>query len=392
MTHKITIIGSGASGLVAAICLARQGHKVTILESKPRIGQKILVTGNGRCNLTNLDIRLDNYHSNTLDIVHNIITRYDNRDVINFFKTMGLFTRNKGNLVYPLSNKAASVVNILRAALVKYGVTIITDFVVKDVDKYPNGYVIKSVNNDQIKTEKLIIATGLKAHTGTDIGLKILSKFGHRINKVYPALVQLRSDDPFVKGLKGIKFEGEIRVRRGGDILRTERGEILFTDYGVSGIAVMQVSYLFSLYNDCMLELDFLPDMSLQEVIKNLVYVDEYYKHSPTQIEEYLTGFIDSKLGVRITKHTRSTNPIDIAQTIKSLPIKITSHNGYKNAQVCGGGAALEDFTRALESKHTTNLYAIGEILDAVGDCGGYNLHWAFACALCVADGIRISS
>jgi len=383
MVREITIIGGGASGLVAAINLAQKGHNVTILESKPRIGQKILVAGNGRCNLTNLSITRENYHSNNLDAVERIVTRYGCAKVLDFFKSIGLFTRSKGDLVYPLSNKASSVLDLLRAALAKYNARIITDFEVDGVEKNSNGYIIKSNRDEQIKTDKLIVATGSKAYNGTDIGIKILKQFGHRINKIYPALVQLRSNDQFIKGLKGVKFDGEVRVYRGGDILRAERGEILFTDYGISGIAIMQVSYLFSMYDDCRLELDFLPDMSLEEVKNNLAYMADYYQDTSTKPEEYLTGLLDKKLGMRIIKHSDLEN-------LKTMPIQISGHNGYKNAQVCGGGAALEDFhINNLESHHSKGLYAIGEVLDAIGDCGGYNLHWAFACGLCVGREIN---
>ena len=385
MTHNITILGGGASGLTAAINLAQKGHKVHILESKPRIGQKILVTGNGRCNLTNLDIQCSHYHSDTPHIVQHMIDRCNTTEVLAFFKSIGLFTRSKDNLVYPLSNKASSVVDLLRAALAKYHVEIITDFEIRDVVKHSDGYHIKSTQGHSIKTANLMIATGLKSYDGTDIGIHILKKFGHSIKKIYPALVQLKSNDAFLKGLKGVKFIGEIRVRRGGDILRAERGEILITDYGLSGIAVMQLSYLFSLHDNCTLELDFLPDMHFDELKKKLKYLHDFYKDTTTMPGEYLTGLVDKKLGMRIAKH--STNLEDLARNLKSMSMTISGHNGFKNAQVCGGGAALDDFDKnTLQSRYAKGLYAIGEVLDVAGDCGGYNLHWAFASALCVSE------
>ncbi|MCL2422186.1 MAG: aminoacetone oxidase family FAD-binding enzyme [Defluviitaleaceae bacterium] len=392
MIRSITILGGGASGLTAAINLARKGYNVTILELKPRIGQKILVTGNGRCNLSNLDIQQSNYHSDNLDTVQNIIARYSNTEVLDFFNSIGLFTRSKGDLVYPLSNKASSVVDLFRAALAKYDVEIITDFEIKDVCRHSDTgyYCIKRIQGKSIKTTKLIIATGLMAHDGTDIGLKILKKFGHSIKRTYPALVQLKSADAFLKGLKGVKFIGEISVRQNGEILRAERGEILITDYGISGIAVMQLSYLFSLYDNCTAELDFVPDMSFDEVKKNLSYLNDFYKNSVTLPNEYLTGLVDKKLGMRIIKHSNTTNIEVIASNLKAMPLEILGHNGFKNAQVCGGGASLDDFDKdTLESHHAKGLYATGEVLDVVGDCGGYNLHWAFASALCVAEGFN---
>jgi len=341
----IAILGGGASGLCAAISLARKGYKVTVFESKARIGQKILLTGNGRCNLTNLNLSSKNYHSNRPDIVEKIISQ----NVLEFFKSIGLYTRSKDGLVYPLSNKASSVLDLLRTALAKHKVEIVTEY---------NG----------LPNKPLIIATGLKANNGTDSGLKILKNFGHKIIEPYPALVQLKSDDAFLKGLKGVKFNGSVKVRQGNNILREEHGEILITDYGLSGIAVMQVSYLFSLYKDCTLELDLVPDMSREELA-------EYQKNFCN-----LIGLVEKKLSERILKHNAD---------MKSITVNITGHNGFKNAQVCGGGASLDDFNeKTLESRHTKGLYAIGEVLDVVGDCGGYNLHWAFASALYVSESL----
>ena len=388
MSH-IAILGCGASGLVAAICLAREGFKVTIVEAKPRIGQKLLVTGNGRCNLTNLNITKNNYHSNNPDFVHGIITKYNCDEVLAFFKSIGLYTYNNNGLVYPLSNKASSVLDLLRATIQKYNVTVITDFEIKSVSKTKKEFVIKNIKGTEIQASQVIIATGLNAYTGTDIGLKILKSLGHSCNKTYPALVQLKTQDPFIKGLKGVKVNGKIKIYRNNKIIREERGEILFTEYGISGIAVMQVSYLFSVYDDCSLKLDFLPDMTTSDLVNILRDLKSLYKNSTLSNGEYLTGLMDKKLGIRIIKQAKTEEPDLLAKFLKSMPIKISGPNGMKNAQICGGGAILDDFNGdSLESKHIQGLYAIGEVLDVIGDCGGYNLHWAFATALCVYDAI----
>ena len=380
MIYDIAIIGGGASGMAAAVSLAEKGLSVAIAEAKPRIGQKILVTGSGRCNLTNLNITSANYRSENPEVAEKIIARYGADEVRAFFSCIGLVTRSKDNLIYPLSNKAASVVDCLRFALSKYRVSIFTGFDAADVELGGGLYRIKSREGGLIQARKVIIAAGGKAFNGTDTGLIILKKFGHSIKKTYPALVALTSEDAFLKGLKGVKFIGEIRVRRGSELLRTERGEILFTDYGISGIAVMQVSYLFSLYDDLVLELDFLPDMSLSEAEKTLEHMADFYSASSVTAEEYLSGIVDKKLGVRILKYSKGGS---LADNLKSMPLKISGTKGFKNAQVCGGGALLSGFNpNTLESRHAEGLYAIGEVLDAVGDCGGYNLHWAWATAL----------
>ena len=365
MTYDIAIVGAGASGLVAAIRLAQKGFKVVVIEQKPRIGQKILVTGNGRCNLTNLDIKPSNYHSQTPEIVNQIISKYDSGYVIDFFASIGLLTKNKDNLVYPLSNKASSVLDCLINAVSKYKIDVFTDFSINDIAQI----------EQKVKAKKLIIATGQ-----AECGLNILKNLGHRIKKPYPALVQLRSDDLFIKGLKGVKVNCKIKAVQSNTnkILREEKGEMLFTDYGISGIAVMQLSYLFSLYDNLHIEVDFIPDVPYKELEKVL----------ELNIELNLTGIVDKKLGTRILKYSQNSHK-KIVQNLKSCIIKISGHNGIKNAQVCGGGALLNEFnTNSLESIHAGNVYAVGEVLDAVGDCGGYNLHWAWATAMLVGDSL----
>lgn len=392
MIYDVAILGGGASGMVAAINLARKGFSVVIMEARPRIGQKILVTGNGRCNLTNLNISIDNYHSENLDVVEGVITKYGTAEVMEFFNGIGLLTRSKDDLVYPLSNKGASVLDSLRNALAKYKVNIHTNFDIKSIDKhggqYGEQYFIRGSQGASLQAKKLIIATGLKAHDGLDTGLRILEKLGHSIKKPYPALVSLKSDDPFITGLKGVKFIGEIRVLRGFEVLRAERGEILFTDYGISGIAVMQLSYLFSLYDELRVELDFLPHMDFYEAKRTLEYIEDFYKNSSVTADDYLAGLIDKKLGTRILRYSGAKG-LDLINNLKARPIKISGHNGFRNAQVCGGGAILSGFDpETLESRHLKGLYVIGEVLDAVGDCGGYNLHWAWATALYATDAL----
>lgn len=378
--------------MAAAINLGKKGFKVVIMEAKPRIGQKILVTGNGRCNLTNLEISCDNYHSENLEMVEPVIAKYGTKEVREFFDSIGLLTRSKDGLIYPLSNKASSVLDVLRNALSKYKVNILTNFDIKSIDKhggqYGEQYFIKGSHPSSLQARKLIIATGLKAHDGSDTGLRILEKLGHSIKPPYPALVQLKSDDPFISGLKGVKFIGEIRVLKGFEVLKAERGEILFTDYGISGIAVMQLSYLFSLYDELRVELDFLPHLDFYEAKRILEYIDDFYKDSPVTAEEYLAGLIDKKLGTRILRYSGAKG-LDLINSLKARPIKISGHNGFRNAQVCGGGAVLSDFDpKTLESRKLSGLYVTGEILDVTGDCGGYNLHWAWASALYAADAL----
>jgi len=391
MVYDIAVLGGGASGLVAAINLAAGGFKVAILECKPRVGQKILLTGNGRCNLTNLDISVDNYQSRNLELVRRVISEFGCAEVLDFFSSIGLLTRSKDSLVYPLSNKASSVLDCLRNAALKYDVDTIVDFELSSLEQSGTEYRVKSAGGMSVSARKVIFATGINAYDGPDISLKIMKKLGHNIEKPYPALVQLRSDDAFLRGLKGVKFIGEIRAVKGGKVLRAERGEVLFTDYGVSGIAVMQLSYLFSQHADIYLELDFMPEMDFGDVEKLLDRIKSLYGDTKIIPEEYLVGLLEKKLITRILKHTETPDSKSLAKSLKAFSLKISGHNGFKNAQVCGGGVNLDDFdANTLESRHSKGVYAIGEILDVVGDCGGYNLHWAWASALYVSSAIGV--
>ena len=401
MVFDVAVLGGGASGLVCAIECAKTGLKVAVIEKGPVMGKKILVTGNGRCNMTNIDMGRGHYYGADNSAISHIIDRYDVKAVVAFFNSIGLYTKEKDGLIYPNSNKAASVTEVLRNAIIKYNVSEISDFEIKAVEKTDGKFKILSADGKNVQAGKIVVATGLKAYDGTDIGLKILKKFGHGCCEIYPALVQLKTDSPFIKGLKGVKFNGGIKAVSKGKVMAEESGEILFTEYGLSGIAVMQLSKLYSIYGDLSISMDFLPHLDEGELIDILEKLRNFYMDTNMSAEEFLGGLVDKKLGQRIIKFSgvenlgTKINALSdkqirrIASCLKNVTVGITGHNGFKNAQVCGGGALMADFDiDTLESVYQKGLYAAGEVLDAVGDCGGYNLHWAWVTGLHVARAI----
>jgi len=401
MGFDVAVLGGGASGLVCAIECAKAGLNVAIAERNHGLGKKILVTGNGRCNLTNTDIGPEHYYGSDKLMISKLLDLYSAEDVIRFFNGIGLYTRERDRLIYPNSNKAASVAEALRNGLVKYNVSVVSDFEIKDVKKENGKFRISARDGKSLQAENIVVATGLEAYDGTDIGIGILKKFGHKCFEIYPALVQLKTDSAFIKGLKGVKFNGKISALSKGKVIGEEVGEILFTEYGLSGIAVMQLSRLYSEYDDLSILMDFLPHLTEEEVAKILTDIQDFYKDAEIAAEEFLGGLVDKKLGHRILKFSGIDNLseniraiegkqiLKIASAFKSTQVKITGHNGFKNAQVCGGGADLAGFDiETLESVYEKGLYAAGEVLDVIGDCGGYNLHWAWITGIHAAKAI----
>ena len=404
MVFDVAVLGGGASGLVCAVECARRGLSTAVIDKNQIMGKKILVTGNGRCNLTNAAISPENYHGLDALKIFDIVEKYSAEDVTDFFKTIGLYTRARDGLIYPVGNKAASVTEALRNALVKYNVVQICDFDIKTLEKTGENFSVIPQSGKIVQAKNIVIATGLKAYDGSSIGLELLKKFGHDYNKIYPALVQLKTDSAFIKGLKGVKFNGQISAVSKGNVIAQENGEILFTEYGLSGIAVMQLSRLYSTCDELSISMDFMPDSQEDEVVEILHDLQRYFADTRISAEELLGGLVDKKLGHRILKFSGidnlsvEINKLEdkqlkrIAQSLKNTSVKITGHNGFKNAQVCGGGACLSEFnTDSLESVHEKGLYAIGEVLDCIGDCGGYNLHWAWITGIHAAKAIANS-
>ncbi|KEI73809.1 flavoprotein [Clostridium botulinum A2 117] len=397
MYHEIIILGGGASGITASIISKDMGSDVAILESNDRIGKKILTTGNGRCNISNENISSCKYYSNNNNFYKFILSQFTVQDTKNFFNSLGLplITLNEGK-IYPMSLQASSVLDILRLAIEDRRIPIYFNNKVKNIKKSNKGFVI-STENEIFQCKKLILASGGMSapNTGSDgSGFKLAKNFGHNIIDPIPGLVQLKLDFPYLKALSGIKFDGNVKLTLDNKNLREESGEILFTDYGISGPPILQLSSLVSrlLYNNkkIYLQIDMFPNMSKENIINLLEnhWGTFYYR----TIHDSFIGIINKKLIPTLLKYCGIKNihmPCQditwqekerIFHALKNWIFTIAGTNSFKNSQVtCGGVDTSEVSNKSLESLKVKDLYFCGEILDVNGDCGGFNLQWAWS-------------
>lgn len=389
---NVVVVGGGASGLVAAIYAKKNGNSVTILERNNSVCKKILLTGNGRCNYFNNDQSLEHYHSNDDNLIKNIITKENLKELLLFFDELGVIPKVKNGYYYPYSNQSLSIKQVLLSKIEELNINIVYNYLVTDIRKENNKFII---NND-ITCDVLILATGSKAYpkTGSDgIGYDIARSFNHSIIKVMPALVQLKSNDKYLKELKGIRCDAKVSIYEGNKFLNSEEGELQLTDYGISGICVFNLSYLAikSLDKNKTVHafVNFIPFIKTkEELIKYLDDRGEKLKNK--KMDEFFDGLLNYKLAKVILEKSN----INVSSYYKDLSIKekeslsssineydfiITASNSFDSAQVCQGGIPISEINLyTMESKKEENLYIIGELLDINGDCGGYNLTFSF--------------
>lgn len=384
---NVAIIGGGASGLVAAIAAARNNRRVTVYESGERPGRKILATGNGRCNMTNINACAEHYHGHDTDFILGAVNRFWVRETIEFFEELGIVAKTEdGGRVYPYSDQASSVLDVLRFEIERIGVRVVGSFEVKTVTKQGGIFTIKAYNGQTAQADKVIIATGGRAapNLGSKgAGYDILSSFGHKITDLSPSLVQIRTETDTVKKLRGIKLDAKAAL--GG---RIEYGDVLFTEYGLSGSAVFALSSGFEAQD--IISLDIMPEYS-QEKLYNMLSSRVKKIPAPT-LENFFAGMLNKRVGQVLLKTvgaeplSRSVSALTpreiekLCHIIKKWDFKITGTMSWNNAQVTKGGARTDEFCAdTMESKLLKGLYAVGEVLDIDGDCGGYNLQWAWS-------------
>ena len=388
----IGIIGAGASGMMAALAAAENPNaQVILFERQARVGRKLQATGNGRCNLTNVHAVWSGYHGEDKAFSRYALEKMDARETMDFFENLGLLTVTEpSGKVYPYSDHANSVVDILRLALKKENITLHTAFEVEKVQKTEEGFVVTG-SNEKILCDKLIVACGGLAGTklgGSMSGYKLLSKFGHKATKLRPSLVQLKCSWGGVVALKGVRTNCCVKILKDGDLFAQSTGELQFTDYGLSGPVIFEVSRDACFGGgEWVAQLDFLPDLSREQLLQQL-----YIRQKGTVTgEELLTGILHNQLGRTLVKAAGiSLNAqvktltdlqlMDVVSTVKEFEIVLTEPMGMENAQVTAGGVLTKDFCpETMESKLVPGLYACGEVLDIDGDCGGYNLQWAWS-------------
>ena len=394
MTTEIAIIGGGAAGFVAAITAAKSGKKVIILERKERVLKKVLVTGNGRCNMTNVKADITHYFGKNIDSIENILDSFTPKDTMEFFNELGIIcNEEERGKVYPLSGQAASIVDALRFEAEKLGIVTETEFYVRKVEKDGFKFKIYSEDKRKIEANRVILATGGQSYPelgSNGSGYEIAKELGHSITKLNPSIVQLKAEKYQVKGLQGIKLDTAVTAYGDNKKICTYNGELLFTDYGISGNVVFNISFVMPLYKNVEFEIDFMKKFDYNELYDILKKRKEILGH--LTMEQYFNGMINKKLGQFLAKmsgieklskpvNTLSDDKIrNLCDVLKKYRINVLETTGFKNAQVTAGGVPLDEInTETLESKKVKGLYFAGEVLDVYGECGGYNLQWAWA-------------
>ena len=387
----IAIIGGGASGMAAALAAAENSNvQVLLLERQARLGKKLLATGNGRCNLTNLHAGERGYHGNDASFAQYAISKFDPQETLSWFKAMGLFTvAEDSGRVYPYSDQANSVVDTLRFALEKPNITVLTGCEVSKVKRSGSGFILETAE-ESISCDKVIVACGGLAGTklgGSMAGYKLLSKLGHHCTRLRPTLVQFKSSWGGVVGLKGVRANCRAEILHDGELFAASCGELQFTEYGISGPVIFEISRDVCQGKGLWLcRLDFLPNMEEQELLAEL----QRRRTTELPAEELLTGILHNRLGRVLTKaagignclikQLEDVELLAVCQSVKGFELELTEPLGMDSAQVTAGGIVTEEFdSLTMESCLIPGLYACGEILDIDGDCGGYNLQWAWS-------------
>lgn len=394
---KVLIIGAGASGMAAGVMAASLGHEVIIAERQARVGRKLMATGNGRCNLTNVGAGISNYHGADPDFIRPALNLYPPEAILDWFLSLGLLTVTEyGGRVYPLSNSANSVVDTLRYAMDARGVTLLPACQVRTLSRERGGFTA-GTDERTIRADAVIIACGGMAGEklgGVKDGYELLRSLGHSRTALRPALVQLRTDPAFPRALKGVHADCALSVIDCAECIQAAAGEILFTETGVSGPAAFELSRTVSVNSErpLILALDFLRGYSEKEVAALLLARRTDYP--ALAAGEILTGALHNRLGRMIVKYSGLDAALSLGETPKSdiyrlarcckrLELPLRGTEGFQNAQVTAGGIKTSEFDpQTLQSRLVPNLYACGEVLDIDGDCGGYNLQWAWASGL----------
>lgn len=394
--YDVIIVGAGASGCFLALTLKYKNPnlRVLLLEKNDKLGKKILITGNGRCNIGNKNIKIDDYSSNSsLDNLKALIESGSD-NYTSLLKAFGVLVTNEEDRLYPYSNQALTVCKSFERALLNYSVEVMYNYDVNAIKKENDTFII----NNEKKSKMLVIATGGKTYpkTGsTGKGYELLKSFGHSITKLYPSLTSLKTNYKYIKDLAGVRVNAKVSLYDNDDLITEENGQLQFTKDSLSGICVFNLSrYACKMPNhkNLFIKVDYAPDKKADELYNYIKSFSNYI------IEDAISCMLNNKLAKVVSKDLKLegkkvTNLKDddltkVVNIIKNMTFKVTSTGDFDVSQVTSGGASLEEFTDNLESKKCKGLYAVGEVLDVDGKCGGYNLSWAFNSTLLVANDI----
>ena len=421
---RIVIIGGGASGLMAAIQASQAGVAVTILEHKDRVGKKILMTGNGKCNLTNISDIHGKYYSSSekmiekpnkqsneesmkksseksnkksLEKIYKALERFGATDTREFFQQLGLYTKEKnGGGIYPVSEQASAVLDVLRSACAYLGVTVKTGCEVVDITAGRQGGTVQYMQDNTKKRmafDCVILAAGGNAApaTGSDgTGYHLAKKLGHSIITPLPALVQLRCEGDYFKSIAGVRAQAGLTLYVENKKAFYEEGELQLTDYGISGIPVFQFSRIAARAihekKKCRVQINFIPYMNEREMLD---ITNKKQQLGYKTIEEFLGGLVHKKVASLICRIQKIRPQERISEAgrekiaaclalLNNFTVIVKATNPFENAQVCSGGVPLWEVTENFQSQKTPVVYFAGELLDCDGICGGYNLQWAW--------------
>lgn len=399
---EIGIIGGGAAGMTAAIEAARLGAKVTIFEHMPRIGKKLLLTGSGKCNISNIQMDTSHFHGSGISFIDDLFSKCPKEEVYNFLSYLGIVMKDRNGYLYPYSENAASVLDSFRFALRDLKVNILTEVNITKIES-KNGIFKINFNESSLTFDRIILACGSKSYknTGSDgSGYDLAKRFGHKIIKPLPALTSLNCKEDFYPSIAGIRTKAKISLFS-KDVVNSiyeEVGELQINKTGISGIPVFNSSFrvaqLLEKKELPFMVIDFLPDYS-EEDLKNIL-INRIENFPNRNIEELMTGILNKNLcllllrlcGFKMDNIIKSLNDKDILKLIKlikSFKTNISSTGNFESSQVTCGGVDCDSISNCLQSKLINGLYFAGEILDVNGDCGGYNLHFAFMTGLIAA-------
>ena len=387
--YDCIVVGGGAAGMMAAVTAARNGVQVLLIEGTSKLGSKILQTGNGKCNFTNYNMDVDMYNNDNHEFVRSALKLFNQYDAIDFFKSVGVFHKERNGYVYPHSETAASLREAFVHELDNKDVDVITETAVHSIRKDGDLFIV----NDRYKAGKLIITAGSKAapKTGSDgSGYQLVKSLGHNVIKPLPSLVQLISDNKLCKQMAGVRSTGTVNLYCGNSVY-SDYGEIQYTDYGISGIPVFQISHYavraLDMNEKVYADIDMIPDYSKEELME---YVRDNADTANKTIEQMFSGILNRKLvlaacarcsvdsGMPASIHNIKKIELVIS-SMKKFRFNITGNKSFDNAQVCQGGVSLDEINpKTMESCIVEGLYFAGEIMDVDGRCGGYNLQWAW--------------